>query len=83
MGDADGEGQEKEDSLVHKRLKVNEPLVKANPHSAQKRRHEIKVKTANSARRAPSSCESTRAFVHLRKKVRVKGALQLLINRYG
>jgi len=31
VGNADGEGQEKDDSLVQKSFEVNEYLVKANP----------------------------------------------------
>ena len=31
MGNADGEGQDKDDSLVHKSFEVNEYLVKAKP----------------------------------------------------
>ena len=30
MGNADGEGQEKDDSLVHESVEANESLVKAN-----------------------------------------------------
>jgi len=33
MGNADWEGQEKNDSLVHKSFEVNEYLVKAKPHA--------------------------------------------------
>jgi len=35
VGNADGEGQENEDSLVHKSFEVNEYFVKANPKCAQ------------------------------------------------
>jgi len=45
VGNADGEGQDQDDSLVHKRIEVNEYLVKADlgipgqalPHSGEDR----------------------------------------------